>query len=208
MKNSDPRVTAYIDKSAAFARPILQHLRQIVHKVCPEATETIKWGFPHFEHNGIICNMAAFKNHCAFGFWKASLLSDPHQLISSIGKTAMGHLGQIKSLADLPADEILAAYIGEAIKLNKEEIKPAPKLKTTETQELQVPEYFYEALDQNEEARNTFEKFSYSNKKEYVHWVTEAKSEETRNKRMKTAVEWMAAGKVRNWKYLKKEAIK
>src|SRR5688572_28075052 len=117
MQNIDPRVTAYIDKSAAFAQPILNHLRQVVHMACPEITETIKWGFPHFEHNGIICNLASFKTHCTFGFWKASLLSDPHRLFSAVGKTAMGHLGQIKSLADLPADEIMAAYIREAVNL-------------------------------------------------------------------------------------------
>jgi uncharacterized protein YdeI (YjbR/CyaY-like superfamily) len=203
MNNTDPRVTEYIDKSAAFAQPILKHLRQVVHTACPEVTETIKWGFPHFENKGIICSMASFKNHCAFSFWKASLHSDPHQLFSAVGKTSMGHLGQIKSLADLPPVDILTTYIQEAVKLNKEEVKPAPKPKSNIAKELQVPEYFYDALQQNEQARNTFENFSNSNKKEYVNWVTEAKTEVTRHKRMETAVEWMAEGKVRNWKYSK-----
>ena len=203
MDNTDPRVTEYIEKSAAFAQPILKHLRQVVHTACPEVTETIKWGFPHFENKGIICSMASFKNHCAFGFWKASLLPDPHQLFSAVGKTSMGHLGQIKSLADLPPVDILTPYIQEAVKLNKEEVKPAPKPKSNIAKELQVPEYFYDALQQNEQARNTFENFSNSNKKEYVNWVTEAKTEVTRHKRMETAVEWMAEGKVRNWKYSK-----
>lgn len=204
MKNIDPRVTAYIQKSAAFAQPILTHLRHVIHQACPEVSETIKWGFPHFEHNGIICNMAAFKNHCSFGFWKATLLSDPNKLFSAIGKTAMGHLGQLKSLEDLPSEEILEAYIQEAIKLNKEEIKPVQKIKTAVLKELQIPEYFSAALHQNEIAKITFENLSYSNQKEYVNWLIEAKSEDTRNKRLATAMEWMAEGKVRNWKYIKK----
>ncbi|GEO02550.1 hypothetical protein AAE02nite_02140 [Adhaeribacter aerolatus] len=203
MQNTDPRVTAYLQHAAPFAQPILTHLRQVVHAACPEVTETIKWGFPNFQYNGIVCSMAAFKNHCTFSFWKASLLSDPHHLFKAVGNTAMGQFGQIKSLADLPSDETLTAYIQEAVKLNKEKIKSIPKAKPAVTPELIVPAYFLEALNQNDKAQDTFEKFSYSNKKEYVSWITEAKSEETRQKRINTALEWLAEGKVRNWKYQK-----
>ncbi|MGV3587571.1 MAG: YdeI/OmpD-associated family protein [Adhaeribacter sp.] len=204
MQNTDPRVTAYIQNAAPFAQPILTHLRQIIHAACPEVTETIKWQFPNFDYNGIVCSMAAFKNHCTFSFWKASSLSDPHKLFTAIGNTAMGQFGQIKSLTDLPSDAILTAYIQEAAKLNKEKVKGAPRTKPTATPELLVPEYLLEALTQNEKAQHTFEKFSYSHKKEYVSWITEAKSEETRQKRINTALEWMAEGKGRNWKYQKK----
>ncbi len=178
-------------KSADFAQPILHQLRQVVHDACPEVEETIKWGFPHFEYKGILCSMAAFKQHCAFGFWKASLMSDPNRLLSTVGKTAMGHFGQIKSVADLPSDPILKRYIKEAVKLNHEEAKLPKRAKPS-------------ALSKNKKALKAFESFSYSNKKEYVEWVTEAKTEETREKRLATSVDWMAEGKVRNWKYVKR----
>ncbi len=48
MKNFDPRVDAYIARSAAFAQPVLLHLRATVHAACPGVQETIKWGMPFF----------------------------------------------------------------------------------------------------------------------------------------------------------------
>lgn len=202
MGQTDKRIDAYIDKSADFAKPILIHLRELVHKACPDVTETVKWGFPHFEYKGILCSMAAFKQHCAFGFWKAAVMDDPKDILETVGKTGMGHLGNIKTVKDLPADKILAAYIKAAMKLNDGNIT-VPKPKATEKKELEVPVYFTKALSKNKQALKTFEAFSYSNKKDYVEWITGAKTEDTRNKRMATAIEWLAEGKIRNWKYVK-----
>lgn len=203
MEHTDKRIDAYIAKSAPFAQAILQHLRALVHKAVPQVTETIKWGMPFFEYEGQLCNMAAFKQHCAFGFWKASLMKDPEGLLQQMEKSAMGHLGQIRGLEDLPADKILLAYIKQAAALNEQGIK-APA-KTPKAQEaLEVPDYLKKALAKNKAAAKTFEGFSYSNKKEYLEWLTEAKTEDTRIKRLNTAIEWMAEGKSRNWKYMKK----
>ncbi len=116
---TDERVDAYIAKAAPFAQPILSHLRELVHRADPQATETIKWGFPHFEHKGILCSMAAFKEHCTFGFWKAELMTDPEHVLAGVGKTAMGHFGRIQNLDDLPRDDVLVAYIQEAARLNE-----------------------------------------------------------------------------------------
>ena len=204
MGKTDKRLDVYIAKSAEFAKPILSHLRDLIHSGCPEVEETIKWGFPHFDYNGIMCSMAAFKQHCAFTFWKASIMSDPNKILQKMGNTAMGQFGQIKDLSDLPADKILLAYIKEAAKLNKEGAKLPAKTKPAEKKELVIPDYFMQALNKNKKALKTFEDFNYSNKKEYVNWILEAKSEETRNSRLKTAVEWMSEGKPRLWKYIKK----
>src|SRR5690348_4157453 len=106
MANTDNRVDLYIEKAAPFAQPILQHIRELVHKACPEVNETIKWGMPFFDYKGVICGMAAFKQHCALNFWKGALLTDPQQLLQQGERTAMGQLGQITSLKDLPADKI------------------------------------------------------------------------------------------------------
>ncbi len=204
MPTKDKRVDAYIAKSADFAKPILGHLRELVHKACPNVEEKMKWSFPHFDYKGMMCSMAAFKEHCAFGFWKASLMKDSSKF-SQVGETAMGHLGKIRSLDDLPADKILLGYIKEAVKLNEDGVKlPSKPKSSTEKKALVVPEYFMKSLSKNARALKTFEGFSYSNKKEYTEWITDAKTEETRKKRMATALEWMAEGKIRNWKYVKK----
>ncbi len=199
----DTRIDAYIDKSAEFARPILTKLRALVHEACPDATETIKWGFPHFMYEGeILCSFASFKQHCVFGFWKAALMTDEHGLLEAIGKTAMGQLGRISDITELPPDKILKAYIKQAAKLNKDGIKlPAkPKVKA---EAVAVPDYFKAELVKVPKALQAFEAFSNSHKKEYVEWITEAKTEATRAKRMATALEWLADGKARHWKHVK-----
>ncbi|RAJ80274.1 uncharacterized protein YdeI (YjbR/CyaY-like superfamily) [Chitinophaga dinghuensis] len=202
---SDPRIDAYIEKAAAFAQPILQHFRQLVHQACPDVTETIKWGFPHFDYNGsILTSIAGFKQHCAVNFWKAAIMDDPDKILTATGETAMGHLGKITSLKELPADKILIKYLKQAAKLIDEGAKVPQKPKTTEKKELEIPADLVAALKKNKAAAKTFEEFSYSNKKEYTSWITEAKTEATRQSRIATAVEWMAEGKIRNWKYLKK----
>lgn len=199
MGKKDPRVDAYIARSADFAKPILSHIRKLVHTGCPEVEETMKWSFPHFMHKGMLCSMASFKQHCAFGFWKEKLVLGKTQS----EKEAMGTFGRITSLSDLPNDKTLIGYIKKAAELNESGVKVA-RPKPGEKKPLKIPAYFMDAVKKNKKALATFENFNYSNKKEYVEWVTEAKSEETRNKRLATAIEWMAEGKVRNWKYIRK----
>ena len=204
MGKSDKRVELYIGKSAGFAQPILWHIVEVVHKACPEAEETMKWSFPHFMYKGSnLCSMAAFKQHCAFGFWLGSKMKDTNKILNTgKNKTAMGHLGQIKSLKDLPPDKILIAYIKEAMSLIDKGVKleKAPAAKKP----VKVPAFFIHALKKNKKALSTFESFSPSHKKEYVEWVTEAKMESTRNTRLKTAIQWMSEGKSRHWKYTRK----
>src|SRR5690348_10178726 len=127
MEKYDKRIDAYVAKSAGFAQPILKHIRNLVHRAFPEINETVKWGMPHFDYKGPVCHMAAFKQHCAFGFWKGSLLDDPAKILSKKNEDAMGQLGRITSLSDLPDDEVLAEYIRNAVKLNEEGIKVAKK---------------------------------------------------------------------------------
>ena len=201
MPKKDSRVDTYISASPDFAKPILIHLRELVHKTCPQAEETVKWGFPHFDYKGIMCSMAAFKQHCAFGFWKMALMKDAKKLLDNRAE-AMGSLGRISSIKDLPADKVVVAYIKEAMALNEQEVK-LNKPKSTEKKELVIPEYFNQAIRKNKKAFATFTAFSYTNKKEYLDWITEAKTESTRDNRLKQAIEWMTEGKIRNWKYAK-----
>ncbi len=197
-------IDSYIKKSAEFSKPVLNHLRELVHTACPEVEEKMKWSFPHFDYKGeMMCSMAAFKQHCAFGFWKASLMKNSQKIFEKYGKTAMGHLGQIKSLKDLPPDKVLIAGIKEAMKLNEDGIK-TPKSKPVTKEDIKTPDYFMTALKKNKKALETFQNFSASHVREYVEWITEAKTEATRNKRIETALEWLSEGKSRNWKYIKK----
>jgi uncharacterized protein YdeI (YjbR/CyaY-like superfamily) len=203
MGKKEKVIDEYIAKSAPFAKPILTHLRTIVHKACPDIQEKIKWSFPHFDYKDeMLCHMAAFKQHCAFGFWKASLMKDKSLTMNAQQETAMGHLGRITSLKDLPSERVLLGYIREAMALNDEGVKVEKK--KVPKKDLIIPDYLKKALTRKKKASETFANFSYSNKKEYVDWLTEAKTEETRNKRLATTVEWLEEGKPRNWKYMKK----
>lgn len=203
MGKKDPRVDVYIAKANDFAKPILEHLRDLVHKACPDVEETIKWGFPNFDYKGPYCSMASFKQHCAFGFWKAKLMKDAQLMNNAEDESSMGHFGRITSLKELPSNKKIIGYLKEAKKLNDDGVKlpkkPAAKIK----KEIVPPDYFLKLLMKNKRASDTFNAFSPSNKKEYVEWIVDAKTDETRTKRMKTAIEWMAEGKPRNWKYMK-----
>jgi uncharacterized protein YdeI (YjbR/CyaY-like superfamily) len=202
MPQKNKRIDAYIAKSQDFAKPILKHIRELVHKACPDVQETMKWSFPHFEYySGTVCSTASFKEHCSFTFWKAKLMKDPHKIFPKV-KESMGHLGKIKSVKDLPSDKIMIEYIKEAAKLNKDGVKVHSK-KPKEKKELVIPDYFTKALRKNKKALKTFNDFSYSHKKEYLEWITEARTEDTRNKRLSTTIQWLAEGKNRNWKYRK-----
>lgn len=200
MGKRDPRVDAYIAKAPDFAKPILTRIRKVVHSGGPDVEETIKWGAPAFMDSGILCIMASFKEYCALNFWKGS------QIVTTDGKRAddsAGQFGKIASVSDLPPDKVLAGYVKEAIRLNESGAKVA-KPKARAKPPLETPPDLAKALAKNAKARATFEAFSPRNKREYVQWITEAKSEETRQRRLDTAIEWMAEGKPRLWKYQKR----
>jgi len=202
MPTLDPRVDAYIDRSADFAKPILRHIRKLVHTACPDVIETMKWSFPHFDYKGqMMCSMASFKQHCAFGFWKQSLLEDA---AFPAEKTAMGSFGRLTSVKDLPDDKTMKKLIADAMKLNDEGVKVKRAFVSSDKKELVVPDVLLEALAKHDAAAETFNSFPYSCKKEYVEWITEAKTDATRDKRLATAIEWLAEGKRRNWKYERK----
>lgn len=196
MPTPDPRIDAYIAKAAPFARPILAHLREQVHAACPEAVETIKWSFPNFVYQDrILCSMAAFKGHCSFGFWLGGLmgLTEPEE-------GGMGNFGKITTMEDLPKPKALQKLIRQAMALTETGAKPPSREKPPKPP-VEVPEDLTRALQASPAARATFEGFPPSARREYTDWITEAKTDATRAKRLAQAVEWMAEGKRRNWKY-------
>src|SRR6516162_9903962 len=197
MPTKDPRVDAYIEQAADFAKPIPRHIRRVVHTGCPQVEETVKWQNPTFVYKGILCGMAAFKQHCALMFWKGKLLFKGDKKLRSAREQAMGQFGRLTSLSELPAERILLGYVKEAARLNEEGVKVASRSKPRVKQELKVPDYLSAALKKNARALQTFEGFSPSHKREYVEWLTEAKRDETRQKRLESAMAWMAEGKPR-----------
>ena len=204
--SKDPRIDAYIAKAAPFAQPILKHLRKIVHAGCPAVTETMKWSMPHFDYKGIMCGMAAHKQHCSFGFWQRAALA-----LDGKGEDAdgMGQFGRITSIADLPDEKTLIGYVRKAVALKDAGAKlekPAAAKPRAKTASLQVPPYLANALKSNAKARKTWESFSPSHRNEYIEWLNEAKRDETRERRLETTLEWLAEGKSRNWKYQAKGA--
>jgi len=198
MVTRDPRIDAYIKKSAEFSRPILTHLRAIVHETCPDVVETMKWSSPSFEYKGILCGMASFKEHCAFGFWKHELVVEG---ASGKEREAMGSFGRLTQLSDLPPKAVLKRYVKKAVKLNDEGVKVV-RSKTVPKKAVALHPDFKAALAGNAKARAVFEAFSPSAKREYVEWIADAKADATRERRLAQAMEWIAQGKHRNWKYM------
>src|SRR5262245_2913102 len=189
MGTRDPRVDAYIERAAPFARPILTHLREVVHKACPDVRETLKWRSPSYEYEGILCGMAAFKQHCAFGFWK-------HELVvggDRSAQEAMGSFGRLTKLADLPSRAVLARYVKKAMKLNEDGVKPARAKRASKPAPRMHPA-LEAALARNARARATYEGFPPGAQREYLEWIAEAKGDDTRARRIAQAVEWLAAG--------------
>ena len=192
----DPRIDDYIAKVAPFARPILEHVRERVHAAVPEAEETIKWSAPGFTLNGkILLMMAAFKQHAALNFWRGQEIGD-----GSPKAGAMGQFGRLTTVSDLPPDDQLDSMLREAAALaatapaprkTKHEPKPAPGMH---------PE-FAAALAKSPKAKAVLDGFPPSAQRDYLEWISEAKQDATRAKRIATAVEWLEEGKRRHWKY-------
>lgn len=196
MAKTDPRVDAFIEKKPAFAQPILRHIRQVVHRACPEVEETLKWSMPSFTYKGqILAGMAAFKEHATFGFWRSKEVTGTDE-----AESAMGQFGRLKSVADLPDDATLEAMVRKAAALIDSGAK-APRPLKDRKPALDLPDDLGAALAANSAAQSTYDGFPQGQKREYLEWVTEAKRPETRAKRIAQAVEWMAEGKRRNWKY-------
>jgi|SRR5688572_496865 uncharacterized protein YdeI (YjbR/CyaY-like superfamily) len=201
MKN--PAVDAYIAKSADFAQPILRRLRALMHRADSRILETIKWGVPHFEHDGIVAGMAAFKQHVGFGFWGEKLIreklgSDADRMFPKGGERGMGGR-KIRALGELPPDALIVRAARAAVALNVAGERPARVRKPKPPPK--APPYLVAALKKNAKARATFAGLTPGQQREYVDWLVEAKQPATRGRRLAQAIEWLGAGKRRYWKY-------
>jgi uncharacterized protein YdeI (YjbR/CyaY-like superfamily) len=192
----DPRIDAYVAKAAPFARPILEHVRERVHAVVPEIEETLKWSAPGFTLDGkILLMMAAFKQHAALNFWRGQELGD-----GSPKAGAMGQFGRLTTVSDLPPDSELDDLLRQAAELTK--TAPAPrKTKHEPKPPPAIHPEFAAALEANATAKATLVGFPPSAQRDYFEWIADAKQDATRAKRIANAVEWLAEGKRRHWKY-------
>jgi uncharacterized protein YdeI (YjbR/CyaY-like superfamily) len=203
--NLNPKVDLYVSKAKPFAQPILWHLRDLMHKACPAVEETFKWSRPFFEYKGaILCNMSAFKEHCSFGFWGVEM-GDILREANALQKGAMGSLGRITTLKDLPPDKQMLSWIRQATAFvdKGEQISPIAARRVIKASKaaVETPSELTAALKKHKPAAKVFAEFSPSCKREYIDWIAEAKRPETKEKRVAQAVEWIAEGKQRNWKY-------
>ena len=196
MGTRDPRIDAYIAKQADFARPILEHLREVVHAAVPGVEETIKWGSPHFAYHGLLAGMAAFKAHATFGLWRG------REVVPGGGEDgAMGQFGRLASVRDLPSKKALVALLKAAAKLNEQHVPRPAKPAAARKPAPRPSPAFAAAIAANAKAAATFAAFAPSCRREYVEWIDEARREDTRARRIAQAVEWLAEGKKRHWKY-------
>ena len=195
MGKRDPRIDAYIAKAGDFAKPILCYIRDVVHEACPDVQEALKWSSPSFEYKGLMCGMAAFKQHATFGFWKHPLVTGSPREKGSMG------FSRLTKVSDLPSKKVLAGYVKKAMALNEQGVR-MPRTKKAPKPPAKAPADLLAALKKNAKAKAAYDAFSPSAKREYVEWIVDAKGEDTRARRVATAVEWMAEGKQRNWKYM------
>jgi len=194
MAKKDSRIDAYIAKQQDFAKPILTYLRGVVHEGCPDCEETLKWSSPTFMYQGILCGFAGFKAHVMFGFWK-------HELLIGERTGDAGSFGRITSIKDLPPKKELLALIRKGMELNEKGVK-TPTMRKGPKKPIAMPAEFRAALARNKKASVVYDDFSPSHQREYLEWITDAKGEDTRARRINQAIEWMAEGKSRNWKYM------
>jgi hypothetical protein len=206
MATKDPRVDSYIAEAAEFARPILKHLRKIIHQGCPSAVETIKWSCPFFEYHGLLCGFAAFKAHCSLFFWRDIDVSAWLEKTNTAG-AGMGQFGKLTTLADLPKDAVLLACVRAAV-AQRDSPSSKPKRARQPGKELPVPADLKKALASNAPAAATFRNFAPSHRRAYLEWISDAKQPATRAKRLATTLTWLAEGKPQNWKYLAQRAAK
>jgi uncharacterized protein YdeI (YjbR/CyaY-like superfamily) len=207
MPRFNPQFDEYQAAASEFARPIMAHLRKLVHAQCPEVVEQIKWGIPHFDYKGeMLCIFAGYKNHCAFTFWKESLMSDARLKANPDAKAAKRFMGKLTALSDLPPDGELIAFIQEAMALNDQGVKIAPRrdARPASAADIAIPDAFAEQLSRHAQTNEVFQSKSPSFRKEYIVWIADAKTDQTRQKRIDEALEWIAEGKGRFWKYEKK----
>ena len=203
MSKRIPQVDAYIAKAAPFAQPILGKIRDAFHAANPNVEEVIKWGVPHFQYKGMLGMMAAFKQHVGWGFWKAKLMDDPHDILEKGEHTGMGGK-RVTDVKELPSKKVLVEYVKEAIRLNEEGVKLERPPSARAQKTVEVPPDLAAALKKDKKAKATFDGFTPSHQREYIEWITEAKQDATRKKRLATTLEWLAEGKPRNWKYMRK----
>jgi len=198
-------VDDYIAKAEDFAKPVLTHWRQLIHANCPDVEEAVKWGFPHFSYKGDhMCVTAAYKNHCSFSFLKDVLMTDPRLKANKDKKPIQRFLGKVSKMGDLPPDEEFIAMLIEAMQLNEKGVNiKREKPESDKPKVLDTPDYLSAALAANPKAKEIFESKSNSFRKEYIIWITDAKTDETRQKRISEALEWIAEGKGRFWKHQK-----
>ncbi|WP_218711817.1 YdeI family protein [Arthrobacter sp. BF1] len=205
LKNIDPKVTEYIENSADFARPILDHLRELIHRNCPDVVESIKWAIPHFDYkDDFMCVLASAKNHCSLTFIKSEFMSDPRFAGGKKVKPGQRFMSRITSMTELPSDEELTGFVKQAMDLNERGVKLGKTAKAApSSKSLDTPGYFLQALSTNPVAKQVFENHSPSFRKNYIVWLESAKTEATRQRRIDEALEWIADGKGRFWKYEK-----
>jgi uncharacterized protein YdeI (YjbR/CyaY-like superfamily) len=204
MPARDKRIDAFIAKAQPFAKPILTHIRDLVHAVCPDVEESIKWGMPAFSYHGTLLIVGAFREHVAVNFWKGkSIFGDDKPAQEREG---MGSLGKIHSLDELPNDRLFKSYLKKAVEYNVEHEKSPLKVARKRKPDLAVPPYLSAALLKNKKAGAGFDGLTPGKRREYIEWLEEAKTEATRDKRLEQTLEWVAEGKSRNWKYESKAA--
>lgn len=187
---SNLEIENYIANSPEFARPIFIHLVQLILKACPEATTSIKWGFPHYSYKGkILCSFAAFSKYCAFSIPTAKMMQDQSLQKMAEAEIAMGHFGKITTIDDLPSDNKIIGYLKAAMSIIESKPTKQQKINKEKIVALLIPEALMKALHAEIEILKKFEKMPPSHQREYINYINDAKKIATKIKRVEKVIE-------------------
>jgi uncharacterized protein YdeI (YjbR/CyaY-like superfamily) len=191
MNSTNPKVDFYFRKAKLW-RDELAKLRTIVLD-CP-LTEELKWGNPCYTiQKSNIVLIHAFKEYCAFLFFKGALMKDARGILIQQTKNVQSarqiRFTNVREIVDM--ETILKAYINEAIEVEKSGLKVDYK-KTTE---FDIPEEFQHKLDENPALKTAFKALTPGRQRAYLLYFSAPKQSKTRVSRVEKYMQQILSGK-------------
>jgi hypothetical protein len=187
------QINQYMAELPEWQRRMLVRLRQLIHEAAPEVEEAWRWDKPHFDNAGIMVGLCAFKEHVAVWFHKGALLKDTKKLFEATARTEEKGMRAYKlHEGDKINEAAFLDLVKQAVAVNDKgtklrEAKPTKKA-------LVVPEDLEQVLRKDPTAWANWEAFPVGHRRAYVEWVTDARQEETRKRRIAQSLEKIREG--------------
>jgi hypothetical protein len=191
------RINLYIAELPDWQRKHLVRVRQLIHSTEERIEEAWRGNAPHFDHQGSLIGMHAFKSCVSIWFHKGASLKDGHGLFKLTEKDAEREVRKYKIHEGESINEkAFLDLLKQALKVNAAQAGGAETKPTSRA--LVVPSDMEQVLRKDEQAWAQWEGLAASHKREYVEWITDAKQDETRKRRLAKALEMIRDGQAKN----------